>query len=646
MVGKQWSPGEEKTFWKKIVPRSPKRLGIHRLNPEETWDHLAEVMQRSMGNEARRTYTGLSLFEHWFQNVVLPYVSKHAVLYAAQYKAAMSPEEKESLERRQDDRARRPRTTKAKRDRAALAMTKAREKADIQRRREMQQSIQRMDQGLELSHAELLQPQQQQETEMDAGAMEPSTVADVGVAPTEITNDSPLLQPQAQYPLLAQSQHQLTDEEATVQDMNEESANDAGGKDDRQIQPVHNAKLCNRAECINGPETNDLFPPRGQISDTDVALDVQESPGIIFGTEDVAADAVGIDLISCHFGFDPDSICLDSTDFPDTKLTFNLGDSGIESHDSPSLNSQRQSKRAEHGTSCGAMCTTNNNLNYSDGEESSGFSCSSPGSNIFGLEAGQSPHFGNSSPYEVDAASTLLMKSSVTKKADDGSLGYEMHTPAQHQLMSLTDPGHDVLQALVQSTPFMNSQSPASYYFHNYTSDNDMLISVASGALNVLPGGALNFVHLGDAAGFDSMAVGLPLPAMELHDLGSMPLDLRLDETSGSIDMTALGFGFGSADSMCGSLEAAHLQSAHASHTPSVSLMALSSTHSHGGTIDTSSMGGAPGGAGNKFETGLPVAAQNQIAHIQQMQQIQAQAHATAGVTWEDGVLYFGRSMV
>jgi hypothetical protein len=61
MGGKIWSKEEEDAFWRTIIPRSPKRLGTDQLNDEETWDELAEVLTKIMGDDARRKYTALSL---------------------------------------------------------------------------------------------------------------------------------------------------------------------------------------------------------------------------------------------------------------------------------------------------------------------------------------------------------------------------------------------------------------------------------------------------------------------------------------------------------------------------------------------------------------------------------------------------------
>ena len=56
-----WSKEEEGVFWTYIIPRSAKRLGIDRANPERSWAQLAAEMARKMGDRARRDYTELGL---------------------------------------------------------------------------------------------------------------------------------------------------------------------------------------------------------------------------------------------------------------------------------------------------------------------------------------------------------------------------------------------------------------------------------------------------------------------------------------------------------------------------------------------------------------------------------------------------------
>ncbi|KAK3901845.1 hypothetical protein C8A05DRAFT_34452, partial [Staphylotrichum tortipilum] len=71
MGGKVWSREEEEFFWTKMVPHSPKRLGDDLQNEEQTWDWICEQMTHGMGDKARRTYTYLCVFEHYFQNAYL-----------------------------------------------------------------------------------------------------------------------------------------------------------------------------------------------------------------------------------------------------------------------------------------------------------------------------------------------------------------------------------------------------------------------------------------------------------------------------------------------------------------------------------------------------------------------------------------------
>ncbi|KAK3403106.1 hypothetical protein B0T20DRAFT_17236 [Sordaria brevicollis] len=86
MGGKQWSKQEELVFWKEVVPRSPKRVGVHRQNREHSWKECATWMQRRMGpKESRRTYTELCLFEHYFQNAEKQKFSPHAELLVRKY---------------------------------------------------------------------------------------------------------------------------------------------------------------------------------------------------------------------------------------------------------------------------------------------------------------------------------------------------------------------------------------------------------------------------------------------------------------------------------------------------------------------------------------------------------------------------------
>ncbi|KAI6362543.1 hypothetical protein MCOR25_006178 [Pyricularia grisea] len=69
MVGAQWSLEEERCFWQRIIPISPSRAGIDVATRDENkWRELVPLMERWMGEEARRKYTAQMLYEHWYQN--------------------------------------------------------------------------------------------------------------------------------------------------------------------------------------------------------------------------------------------------------------------------------------------------------------------------------------------------------------------------------------------------------------------------------------------------------------------------------------------------------------------------------------------------------------------------------------------------
>ncbi|ELQ39226.1 hypothetical protein OOU_Y34scaffold00511g16 [Pyricularia oryzae Y34] len=69
MVGAQWSLEEERCFWQRIIPISPSRAGIDvAVRDENKWKELVPLMERWMGEEARRKYTAQMLYEHWYQN--------------------------------------------------------------------------------------------------------------------------------------------------------------------------------------------------------------------------------------------------------------------------------------------------------------------------------------------------------------------------------------------------------------------------------------------------------------------------------------------------------------------------------------------------------------------------------------------------
>ncbi|RYP57089.1 hypothetical protein DL770_010758 [Monosporascus sp. CRB-9-2] len=85
MGGKTWSEKEEHYFWRVIIAHSAKRAGVDRAKPEKSWDLLAQEMQRAMGSEARRDYTGTMLFEHYFQNIESGRKSPNAAIYVREY---------------------------------------------------------------------------------------------------------------------------------------------------------------------------------------------------------------------------------------------------------------------------------------------------------------------------------------------------------------------------------------------------------------------------------------------------------------------------------------------------------------------------------------------------------------------------------
>lgn len=59
MGGKTWSLQEETLFWRVVVPRSPKAVrAADRVND---WETCVSIMQRGMGQEARRVYTPVML---------------------------------------------------------------------------------------------------------------------------------------------------------------------------------------------------------------------------------------------------------------------------------------------------------------------------------------------------------------------------------------------------------------------------------------------------------------------------------------------------------------------------------------------------------------------------------------------------------
>ncbi|KAK4670102.1 uncharacterized protein QC763_0039330 [Podospora pseudopauciseta] len=74
--GKAWIREEEFLFWKKLVPFTKKRCGDDIENNEEhEWNWVASEMRKRMrekylkeGEPDRRNYTGLAMFEHYWQS--------------------------------------------------------------------------------------------------------------------------------------------------------------------------------------------------------------------------------------------------------------------------------------------------------------------------------------------------------------------------------------------------------------------------------------------------------------------------------------------------------------------------------------------------------------------------------------------------
>ncbi|KAL6701012.1 hypothetical protein J3F84DRAFT_137221 [Trichoderma pleuroticola] len=84
MGGKTWSKQEERFFWKTIVPQSPK--AVKPADRIHDWKVCAEIMQREMGANARRKYSKLMLFEHYFQNVQTGHKSPCAREFVVEHK--------------------------------------------------------------------------------------------------------------------------------------------------------------------------------------------------------------------------------------------------------------------------------------------------------------------------------------------------------------------------------------------------------------------------------------------------------------------------------------------------------------------------------------------------------------------------------
>ncbi|KAK7995405.1 hypothetical protein PG990_014178 [Apiospora arundinis] len=85
MVGRSWSDAEEAYFWRQIVPFSGSRVGIFLPNQQATWDELADRMTNHFGANARRTYSGTVLYEHWFLNMRIRTRSPNAEPHLSRY---------------------------------------------------------------------------------------------------------------------------------------------------------------------------------------------------------------------------------------------------------------------------------------------------------------------------------------------------------------------------------------------------------------------------------------------------------------------------------------------------------------------------------------------------------------------------------
>ncbi|KAK1599506.1 uncharacterized protein LY79DRAFT_575188 [Colletotrichum navitas] len=101
MGGKVWSVNEERVFWRIIVPQSQKRVATGPAHTK-TWEELAPLMQSLMGVNAKRTYTHLGLFEHFFQNIDKARVSPNAGVFVREYQQAVNRILKATEEERAD----------------------------------------------------------------------------------------------------------------------------------------------------------------------------------------------------------------------------------------------------------------------------------------------------------------------------------------------------------------------------------------------------------------------------------------------------------------------------------------------------------------------------------------------------------------
>ncbi|KAL7945608.1 hypothetical protein V8C42DRAFT_323650 [Trichoderma barbatum] len=95
MGGKTWSKQEERFFWKIIVPQSPK--AVEPSDRIHDWRVCAEIMQQEMGVNARRKYSKLMLFEHYFQNVQTGHKSPCAREFVVEHKRELGEFRKRQL---------------------------------------------------------------------------------------------------------------------------------------------------------------------------------------------------------------------------------------------------------------------------------------------------------------------------------------------------------------------------------------------------------------------------------------------------------------------------------------------------------------------------------------------------------------------
>ncbi|KJZ73156.1 hypothetical protein HIM_07540 [Hirsutella minnesotensis 3608] len=84
MGGKTWSREEELFFWRTIVPMSPK--SATQSGKAVDWEQCALIMLKHFGDKARRKYTKLMLFEHYFQNITTGHKSPRATDLVTEHK--------------------------------------------------------------------------------------------------------------------------------------------------------------------------------------------------------------------------------------------------------------------------------------------------------------------------------------------------------------------------------------------------------------------------------------------------------------------------------------------------------------------------------------------------------------------------------